>query len=371
MIDVAIVGGGPVGLDLANRLVQAHRTVRVLEKRAAIGTHSRSIGIHPPSLEMLRETGVTDELLARGVHIREGIAYVSGREAGRIDMRLLPPPFPFVLAIPQYVTEQVLQDRLPAECITRGVEVTALTQHQDRVVLQTPDGPVAARFVVGADGQHSTVRTLLGIPFRGGAYRDRYLMGDFSDTTDFGERAAIFLDPDGLTEAFPLPGKIRRWVVRLQDRDDAEADVHRLIHLVRQRTDHRPDPATNTMLSAFRVYRLLAERLNHGRVILAGDAAHVVSPIGGQGMNVGWLDGRHAAGILQQALDGADHRPLFEAYTRRRRRTARQAARRAEFNMAFGRPGPLAPFMRAGARAILWPPLARLAVQRFTMRGLT
>ena len=272
--------------------------------------------------------------------------------------------------MPQYVTEEVLEAALPESVVRRGVRVAGLSEEPSEAVLATGSGPLSARFVVAADGQDSTLRQALGIAFPGGPYRDTYAMGDFEDNTGLGHDAAICLTSEGLVESFPLPGGIRRWVVRTRAYT-ADPDPEWVCAAVADRSGFRPDAASCSMVSGFRVHRHLAATMARGRVLLAGDAAHVVSPIGGQGMNVGWLDSRDAAGVLLEALGGADHEPLFEAYSRRRRRTARQAARRATFNMAFGRPGMLAPLKRAAAGAMLRPPLAAWFVRQFTMGGLT
>lgn len=373
MTDVLIVGAGPVGLDLANRLLLEGRTVAVLDARAHIGQHSRSIGIHAPSLEILAETDVADALIKAGLKVQQGVAYLGNQAVGRLGLDAGPPPFRFVLTIPQYRTEEILEERtqsLAPGTVHRGLRVELLRQDELGVTAVTTGGTHwRARFAVGCDGQNSTVREALGIQFPGEAYADTFAMGDFRDDSGLGLQAAVFLTKDGLVESFPLPGDVRRWVVRLVGAmpDPSASDVARIVS---ERTGLAPNPETSTMASGFQVFRYLASSMHSGRVLLAGDAGHVVSPIGGQGMNVGWLDGRDAAGVLAAALDGEPHEQAFGAYTKRRRRTAQKAARRAEFNMIFGRPGPLAPLARLAARVMLKPPFAGYFARQFTMRGL-
>lgn len=379
MTDVAIIGAGPVGLDLANRLLLGGHSVVLLDARPTIGRHSRSIGIHAPSLEVLSETGVTDALVELGIKITRGQAFAAGKAIGSLTLDGGPPPFQFILAIPQYATEEVLEARFfelaegSSAALHRGTHVIGLRQREDHVTVLTADGAShEARFAVGCDGQYSTVRKQLAIDFPGGPYPDTYVMGDFADRTDLGSDAAVFLTRGGLVESFPLPGGVRRWVARTDSfiEHPQPGEVAAAVAAQLDAPVPPPDPTTATMTSGFRVFRHLADRMHSGRVLLAGDAAHVVSPIGGQGMNVGWLDGRDAAAVLFEALAGGDHRRPFAEYSRKRLRVARRAARRAEFNMMFGRPGPFAPVARFGARLMLSRPLAGFFARQFTMRGL-
>ncbi len=373
-VDVIVVGAGPVGLDLACRLAQLGISCRLLEKRTEPTRHSRSIGIHAPALEALAEIGVAGELVDRGVSIREGIAFSNSLRMGTLSLDAGPPPFEFILAIPQYQTEQILEDRLHAlgpGVLQRGVQVVSVTQHEAGVEVRTNEGqPIHGRFLVGCDGQNSLVRQASAIDWHGGQYKDAFVMGDFRDDTEFGPRAVIFLTSQGLVESFPLPGGVRRWVARTP-LFVPQPDAGTICKLVVQRTGIRVDPASAQMRSGFQAYRFLASTMASGRVLLAGDAGHVISPIGGQGMNLGWLDSRAAARVLGQALEDPSRLgDLFAHYSLERRRTAKRAARRAEFNMVFGRPGLLSPVVRAAARIILKPPFKAFFARQFTMRGL-
>jgi 2-polyprenyl-6-methoxyphenol hydroxylase-like FAD-dependent oxidoreductase len=371
---VIIVGAGPIGLDLACRLLQEGISVRVLEKRTEPTRHSRSIGIQSPALEALAEIFVTDELLRHGVHVTEGIACSNGKRIGTLTLDGGPPPFQFILSIPQYQTEQILETRVRSfapDVLERDVHIQQVRQDDSGVEVRCSSGRTfGADYLVGCDGGNSTVRDQLGIPFPGGPYDDAYVMGDYHDGTDFGPRAVIFLTPEGLVESFPLPDGIRRWVART-DSLVQKPDPQLICGLVRDRTGIEVDASTARMTSGFQVFRFLAAKMSFGRILLSGDAAHVISPIGGQGMTLGWLDNREAAAILVKALaQPRDRAELFAAYSARRRKVARKAARRAEFNMAFGRPGFASPVIRLAARAMLKPPFSRYFIRRFTMRNL-
>jgi 2-polyprenyl-6-methoxyphenol hydroxylase-like FAD-dependent oxidoreductase len=207
-----------------------------------------------------------------------------------------------------------------------------------------------AAIVVAADGVRSTVRSQLGTPVRARNYPDRYLMGDFADTTGLGPDAVLFLAPEGIVESFPLPGNRRRWVVRLGESGNGR-DARWLADSIRQRTGTDVDPAGNTMLSSFGVRSRLVRRMVAGRTVLIGDAAHEVSPIGGQGMNLGWLDAVALAPVVLASLHGRHSGGHLRAFEAGRNAAAARACRQSEINMALGRPLPPGPW-RIRSRAI-------------------
>ncbi|MCX6500750.1 MAG: NAD(P)/FAD-dependent oxidoreductase [Arthrobacter sp.] len=381
MTDVVIIGGGPVGLFLAALLLQEGVDVTVLEQRTGPEPHSRAIGIHPPALEALARIGVSEDLVRLGVPIRHGVAISGGATLARMSFARVSQRFPFVLSLPQGSTEAVLAQRvhrLRPEALRRGVRVTGLHDDGCRATVEAcVDGrPVSytARVVIGADGVRSVARAALGAPLRRRNYPDRYLMGDFADSTDFGPAAALFLAPDGIVESFPLPGTLRRWVVRLGPAGAApyaEApDAAWLAREVRRRTGIDVDAGTNSMLSGFGVRSRLVRRMVTGRCILIGDAAHEISPIGGQGMNLGWLDALALAPLVPAVVAGGSSTDL-PAFERNRRRQAVRAVRQSEINMALGRPlrgGLLAARDGAVAAFAAVPAANRLVARRFTMQ---
>ena len=377
MVDVLVIGGGPVGLFMAALLLQHGVSVRVLEQRTGAQPHSRAIGIHPPSLDALQGIGVAPAMVAEGVPIRRGIAIGGGRTLARMSFAGVSESFPFVLSLPQSRTEAVLDQRvrqLDPDAVHRGVRVTRLYDDGGQVTADATAGGSAVHYTsaiaIAADGVRSTVRPLLGMAVQAKDYRDSYLMGDFADTTGFGPDAALFLEPAGIVESFPLPGSLRRWVVRLADPGDG-GDAGWLVHSIRQRTGIDVDPGSNSMLSRFGVRTRLARRMVTGRTVLIGDAAHEISPIGGQGMNLGWLDAAALAPVVIASLRGADVGAELRNFETSRTAAAARAARQSEINMALGRPLPAAPWAvrnRAVAAAAGVPAVHGYVARRFTMQ---
>lgn len=404
MPEVVIAGGGPAGLFLGALLLRSGVDVHVLERRTERAGHSRAIGIHPPALAALDTIGMGGELTAAGVAIRQGIGRSGGQELGRLSFGGVSRKYPFVLSLPQVHTEELLERRLAElnpEALRRGTTVEGLRMDGDDVVVHwraakggggaddggtddggTDDGgtdgdsdadgvagSTRARFVVGADGARSSVRSALGIAAPVRNYPDTYLMGDFADTTNDGADAALYLERQGIVESFPLPGGLRRWVAWTPSlARDATAAV--LADLIRERTGTRVLPGTNSMISAFAVRRRVAARMVAGRCALIGDAAHEISPIGGQGMNLGWLDAVELAPLIVAALrDLPATAPALRAFEQRRLSAARRAARQAHLNMVLGRPvpAPLLPARNLALRSVLSSTFEQRLARVFTM----
>ncbi|MFJ3382062.1 FAD-dependent oxidoreductase [Curtobacterium sp. NPDC090217] len=382
---VLVAGGGPVGLFLGALLAHAGVDVQVWEARSSAPSGSRAIGIHPPSLDALDTIGAARPVLDEACLVRTGVARSRGRTLGTLSFALASATHPYVATLDQHRTEAILRARLAAvapDALRTGTRLTALTRHADHVdVIGTgEDGPIGLRaaFVVGADGARSTVRRLLGIGTTGREYPEQYVMGDFADPEPDTARSSALVDvgPDGVVESFPLPGARRRYVVltgrgatTTEEVSTHEASAATLVRAVRERTDADVDPDTCSMLAGFRVRRTEAERIGVGRALLIGDAAHEISPIGGQGMNLGWLDAAALAPLLTEAVRTGAAGPWPE-YAARRQAVARRAARQAEANMALGRPatGPTALAREVMLRTALGLPSAHLLARVYAMR---
>lgn len=399
--DVVIVGGGPVGLLLAVLLAQRGLEPVVLERRTGIATRPKAVGVHAPGWRALESAGVAERLEPSSVAIVGGAVECDGRVLGRMRF----PGDAAVRSVPQHLVEAALEARL-AElrpgALRRGVEAVGIESGSGAdsaragVRARLLDGAeLAADYAVLADGVRSRLRAELGIAWRLRRGSARYAMADVAGPGAGGVAAGSAADArlcferDGVVEALPIPDGLR-WVTHLgrpgrrrpgssgasaSDWPDAPAFAVLVEDRVGVRLPGDVEP------SGFVARQRLAARFAVGRLALAGDAAHEISPIGGQGMSLGFRDAEELAEVLAGVLAaaspsggtaGAGASAPFGAYARRRRRAASRAIRRAAFNMAMGGParGIRLALRNLAVRLLALPP-ARAALARvFTMRGL-
>jgi 2-polyprenyl-6-methoxyphenol hydroxylase-like FAD-dependent oxidoreductase len=254
----------------------------------------------------------------------------------------------------------------------------AATDNTVRLLVRGPDQRVYrtdAPFVIGCDGAHSLIRRVAGLEWTHKHSGPTFLMADVKDATDFGNDAVILLSDDGVVESFPLPEQQRRWVVAIDDAPPtSDAGVATMVeHLVAQRTQQSAPAATATSAGAFRARQRLAP-MARGRFVLAGDAAHLISPIGGQGMNLGWLDALLLSELLGRSplphITYDTVRARLSEYDRLRRKAARKAMRRAYMFTLLGRGWPTPALRNTIVRFLLAPSVCEQTARLVTMHGL-
>lgn len=346
--DVIIVGAGPVGLLLGCFLGQKGLRVTILEKRTEPIAHSAAIGIAPPSLHILARLGLDREFLDQGVKVRDCVIHGESRRLGTVSFRDIADPFRWVLSLPQRTTIGLLQQKLadfPNVTLKMGGEVLQVEQSdahatvEFRISTAAPDAPpqrLRAQWVVACDGTRSRVRELVGVRAPGKTYARHFVMGDFVERTSLGDEAHLYFKADGSVESFPLPHGLRRWIVQVPG-PMSSTPAGFISGIVQRRTGITLSPEDQTNESTFTPRRFNCDRYHSGRVILCGDAAHGMSPIGGQGMNTGFADAEFLGEILPAIiLRSEPSAPLLAAYQRFRRQAAKTAIFRAEWGMWLG-----------------------------------
>ncbi|MEJ7647850.1 MAG: FAD-dependent monooxygenase [Nakamurella sp.] len=319
-VDVLVVGAGPVGLSAACALLQSGLRLLVVDEQPSVHHTSRAAVVHPRTLEALATIDVAETVVGRAHCINTFEVRDRDRTLFQLMFDDLPSPYSFIAMIPQDVTEQILVERLETlgGSVFRGVAVRSLTDGPDAAsVLVEPVGTpgavveVRARYVIGADGVHSTVRSCAGIDAgTADAAAESFLLADVTVSEQArtalpDDRVLLFLDRAGILVSAPLPDGSHR-IVAATDRAPTAPyadDVSRLL------TDRVPGISACPVRavgwgSRFRVQHGVAASLHRGHVLLAGDAAHVHSPAGGQGMNLGIRDAIGAAAAIQDALAG-------------------------------------------------------------------
>jgi 2-polyprenyl-6-methoxyphenol hydroxylase-like FAD-dependent oxidoreductase len=325
MTSVLIVGAGPTGLTAAVELSRLGIDVRIVDKEMAPSPTSRALGVQARTVELLRPRGVADEMLRLGNRASATTLYAGGRRLAGIELHRMPSEFNFILMLAQSDTERLLTEQLSRQgvAVERGVELVSLAQDDfaAHVLLRDADGStenVTPSYVIAADGSHSAIRKSLGLPFVGRSLAQNYVLGDVHLAGAVPQdQLSIFLAPKGFLAVFPMGDGRFRFMATDPDGitgDDLEPsldDIQRLydrtVHLGAQLYDLN-------WSSRFRINSRHMTTLRSGRVFFGGDAAHVHSPAGGQGMNAGIQDMINLGWKLAMVLRGVARPELLDTY---------------------------------------------------------
>jgi 2-polyprenyl-6-methoxyphenol hydroxylase-like FAD-dependent oxidoreductase len=326
--DVLVVGAGPTGLALATSLIARNVRTMVVDQLAAGANTSRAAVVNARSLEVLEQLDVARRLVKEGHQAPRFTIRDGERTLIPIDFSVLPTGYPYSLMVPQSTTERLLLDRLTelGGTVVRPKTLTGIVQDTDGVTATFDDGgTVRARYVVGADGIRSKVREAAGIGFEGGQYDESFALADVRLSGDVPvDEVILFWASAGLTVVAPLPGDVYRIVAPVTDAPENPSK-----QFVQQLLDDRGLGAGRMVVtdviwgSRFRIHHRVADTYRAGRLLLAGDAAHVHSPAGGQGMNLGIQDAVALAGAVAAVLGGAAD-TVLDDYSDARRPIAQQ-----------------------------------------------
>ena len=327
--DVVIAGAGPTGLALAAELMRRGINPLIVDRQPAGTNTSRACVVHARTMEMLEPLGATRELLAQGVKVPIFRVRDRDRVLITIDFSEIASPYPFTLMIPQDKVEQCLLKHFEG-CgggVVRPCELVGCSSSTSRVDVEvkTEGGPktIEARWLIGCDGMHSIVREQSGVPFTGAAYEQSFVLADVRMHWPLSrEEVTLFFSPGGLAVVAPLPGDRFR-IVATADHAPERPSVNFLQPLLDARGPSASKGCIRDVVwsSRFHIHHRVAQSPRNGRVLLCGDAAHVHSPAGGQGMNTGIQDGISLAEALTKTFkDNNDAR--LDAWAAARHRVA-------------------------------------------------
>lgn len=345
---VLIAGAGPVGLTMALALKRRGVEVRIVEKGAARTSQSRALVVWPRTLELLDIEGCVESFLGTGIKGNGVRIFADGRELVHVDLGRARSVYRFALLIPQSETERLLEEHLARVSLSveRTVALQSFTQDEDAVVatLQSADGAtesVRAEYLVSCEGAHSTVRRALGIEFEGNTLPSDWVLADlFVDGPLAGDEVMVCMSRHhGVLALFPIIGGRMRVIYDIGLASSEPRPTPTLGEIQAVLDERTPlglrahDPV---WLSHFRINERKVRDYRKGRVFLAGDAAHVHSPAGGQGMNTGMQDALNLAWKLALVWHGNAEATLLESYSAERSWVGEQVLRNAGLMTRFG-----------------------------------
>ena len=376
--EVAVVGAGPTGLVLALWLARRGVAVRIVDAAARAGTTSRALVVHARTLELYRQLGIADDIVARSLPFTAINMWARGHHVGRAvldDIGRGMTPYPYIVILPQDEHETLLGEALARAGVEveRGTELLDFAPVGEEIALRMrrQDGGEAslrASYVVGCDGARSRVRELIGVGFPGGTYQRLFFVADVTMRGPTANHELhIALDDADFLAVFPLAGDGAARIIGTVTRDTAGApgatperelgwdDVGpRAVERMRL------DIERVNWFSTYRVHHRVARHFRRGRIFLAGDAAHIHSPVGGQGMNTGIGDAVNLAWKLAAVVAGEAAPALLDSYEPERIAFARRLVASTDRAFSFvTRDGAIARRVRLGLVPRLMPRLLR------------
>lgn len=334
--DVLIVGAGPTGLMLANQLARRGVRVQIIDRHSGPAQQSRAMAVQARTLEIYSKLGIADQALALGKTGTGANLWAEGRWTARIplgDIGRDQSPFPYVLILGQDDNERIMGRHLLDQgvAVQWNTELVEFEQQADSITatIKTADGAtrqISAGYLAGCDGARSTVREQSGITFPGAPYEHVFFVADTVATGPMRpDELNIYLWRDGFHLLFPMRGRDHWRVVgilprHLRKRDDERENLtfDDVIPAIREEAGAALDFKSCSWFSTYRIHHRCAAKFRDRRCFLLGDAAHIHSPAGGQGMNTGLQDAYNLAWKLALVAQGRAHPALLDSYEQER-----------------------------------------------------
>jgi 2-polyprenyl-6-methoxyphenol hydroxylase-like FAD-dependent oxidoreductase len=330
--DVLVVGAGPTGLMLANQLVRWGVRVLIIDRHAGPSLQTRALGVQARTLEIYAKLGLVDRALELGKIGTGANMWAQGRKMARVPLGeagAKVTPYPFILILGQDDNERIMGDKLRelGASVQWNTELVGLSQKRDQVTatLKGPDGTqqtITTAWVGGCDGAHSSVRELSGITFPGAPYEHVFFVADTETTGSMvPDEVNVYLWRDGFHLLFPMRGKDHWRIVGIlpaELRDRKDIGIEAVLPSLRREAGAGLSVKSCTWFSTYRIHHRSASRFRDRRCFLLGDAAHIHSPVGAQGMNTGLQDAYNLAWKLALVAKGQAEPALLDSYEEER-----------------------------------------------------
>ncbi|NJO40278.1 MAG: pentachlorophenol monooxygenase [Cyanobacteria bacterium RU_5_0] len=376
MTDVMIVGAGPTGLALAGQFVRYGIDFVMIDKREGVTPYSKALGIHARTLEIYEQLGLAQQAVEQGAIAEKARLLKSGEGRAELDLSNLGAgltAYPYVLFLEQSKNEQLLYDYLKrnGKTVRWQTELTSFSQTEEKVTAQvkTVDGTsqrLEANYLVGCDGPKSPVRHALGLEFAGSTFERVFYVADAQIDWHLPHDAVqVCLSKDSLLVFFPLKGENRYRIVgtfpEAFSKDEGDVLYAEIEQRIQEEVELELDVHDVEWFSTYKVHSRHVSNFSAGRCFLAGDAAHVHTPVGAQGMNTGIQDGYNLAWKLALVLNGKADKTILETYNQERLENAKHLLQTTDrmFEVAASSDWLLA-FLRTHVLPLIAPYLFRL-----------
>ncbi|MBI2811024.1 MAG: FAD-dependent monooxygenase [Candidatus Melainabacteria bacterium] len=323
-LPVLIVGAGPVGLTMALALDIAGIKFRIIDKAPQRSDKSKALGVHARTLELLESLGIVDTFIEHGHIVHSTNIYNGSKKLVHLSLDEIHSPFAFALMIPQSETERILAEELAERGISieREMEVTTFTQDEDSITttvkrLDGSEESIQTNWLLGCDGAHSTVRHTLGLNFEGSTYEEGFATIDcYVDWNHAEDELTGFVSEDGIVFFFPMGNRRYRIIADgpMHKPDDPPLTLERMQTIVNDRCGSVIPLSNPNWITWFTINRRSVQQYREGRAFVAGDAAHVHSPVMGQGMNTGMQDALNLAWKIELVEKGIAGPELLNTY---------------------------------------------------------
>ncbi len=380
-VEVLVIGAGPTGLVMASELTRHGVSCRIIDKAPHASEQSKALIVQCRSLEVLHNMGVAAAAVAAGHQAPAINLFVEGHRATRIAFEGLNSPYPSALFLSQRETERILTQHLESLGVTieRAVSLSDFEQDEDEVsatLVQADERieKIRTGWIIGCDGAYSQVRHTLDLPFEGASYEEDFILADLEvDWPYKHEEAYLFLTGGDILGVAPLPGDNHYRLTATRSKAMSESaevpDIWKFQALVEKHIPVKTAVRNPTWLTRFKLHRRIVPQLQVGRAFVVGDAAHIHSPAGGQGLNTGIQDAYNLAWKLALVIQGTVPADFLTSYSRERHPVAENVLNRTDRFFRFALSDH---YWLRQARRWLMPLLAgRKGVQRRIRDGIS
>lgn len=326
-LPVLIVGAGPTGLMMACELARRNIDFRIIDKKPERTLTSNAVGIQPRTLELLDQIGIVDRFLKKGHFCNAIHLYIKGKSIGRIPLSKIDSPYQFALMLPQNETEKLLLERLLEfkKEVERPLELVTLKQENNSIIVTVKDSTgkteiITSDWLIACDGANSMVRQACNIAFPGEDLPDQFVVADATmDSFESNTEIHVFFDKGTVFAAFALGSNKYRIGANIHQSNPRKIFIEKEVkEIVNERSYGNYNVTSVSWISPFWIHSKIVDQMDDGAIFLAGDAAHVHSPVGGQGMNTGIQDAYNLAWKLALVINGQAKPSLLDSYQKER-----------------------------------------------------